>query len=200
MQFPILHWEAWKWQLRGLVTCMFWAEQQTPVATLPSFLLQMFGAGLQLCVLQQAAGGSWSSSCLWGALMPSHSLPELCTRQEVQWGPLKICQHLWRTQRCHACSTGKAALNLQMRKIQASKMEEFQNIYLNHYLLESGEHITKSVLQIDIWPFTVIYSGCFCLVLLDYSILNLTKMFCHLSFPELECIPPFLWTLVQIRS
>lgn len=29
-------------------------------------------------------------------------------------------------------------------------MEELQNIYLNHYLLKSGEHINKSLLQIDI--------------------------------------------------
>lgn len=198
MQLPLLHWEPWKWQLRSLVICVFWVGQQTPA--LLSFLLQMLGAGLQLCVLQQADGGSWSSSWLWGALVPSHSLPELCTRHRVEGTHLKICQHLWCTQRCHTCSAGKAAVNLWMGKIQASKMEEFQNIYLNHYLLKSGEHISKSILQTDIWPFTVIYSGCSCLVLLNYSILNLTKMFYHLFFSELKCIRLFFLTLAQIRS
>lgn len=149
MQLPLLHSETQKWQLKSLVTCRFWAEQQIPVASPPQFPVanvgsrtaDFFAAGCWRQLKQQLVVGSP------GAIpQPSRALHKARGRLDSP----KVCQNLWCTQKCHACSAGKAAINLQMGKIQASKMEELQNIHLNCYLLKLGEHINKSVLQIDI--------------------------------------------------
>lgn len=56
MQLPLLHWEAWKWQWKSLVTCMFWTEQQTPVASPPEFPVSNVGSrSAALCF----AAGCW---------------------------------------------------------------------------------------------------------------------------------------------
>lgn len=56
MQLPLLHWEAWKWQLKSLVTCMFWAEQRTPVASPPHFpVANVWSRSAALCF----AAGCW---------------------------------------------------------------------------------------------------------------------------------------------
>lgn len=100
MQLPLLHWEAWKWQLKSLVICTFWAEQQNPVASPPQFPVAnvwsrtaalCFAAGYWRQLKQQLVVGSP------GAIpQPSRALHKARGRLDSP----KICQNLWCTQRC----------------------------------------------------------------------------------------------------